>query len=72
MVKLIPLKAKEVESILKQNDFYLHHTTGSHRQYRHLTTKAFVTIPFHAKTIPTGTLRSIVRQSGLSIDLFRN
>jgi predicted RNA binding protein YcfA (HicA-like mRNA interferase family) len=72
MVKLIPLKAKEVESILKKNSFYLHHTTGSHKQYRHMTMNIFVTVPYHSKTIPVGTLRSIVRQSGLSIDLFRN
>ena len=71
MVKLIPLRPKEIEIILKKNNFYLHHTTGSHRQYRSEATKSFVTVPFHSRTIPPGTLRSIIRQSGLPIAMFR-
>lgn len=71
MPKLIPAKPKEIETILKQNKFYLHHTTGSHKQYKNDDSGAHVTVPFHTKSIPTGTLRSIIRQSGLPTNLFR-
>ncbi len=71
MPKLGILKPREVEEILLKNGFSKNISKSSHRQYFNPTTKAHVTVPFHSREIAPGTLRSIVRQSQLSIDLFR-
>ena len=71
MPKLAPRKPREVEHILLQNGFIRNISKSSHRQYYHPQTKAHATVPFHSKDIAIGTLRSIVRQSQLPIDLFR-
>ena len=71
MPKLPPLKPQEVEKILLKNGFVLNVQHGSHRQYFNPKTKAHVTVPFHSRDLAMGTLRSIVRQSLLPIDIFR-
>lgn len=71
MSKLPPLKPREVEKILLKHGFMLNVQKGSHRQYFNKKTKAHVTVPFHAKDIAMGTLRSIVRQSQIPIDVFK-
>lgn len=71
MSKLVPLRPREVENILLKNGFILNVSKSSHRQYYNLKTKAHTTVPFHSKELVKGTLRSIIRQSQLSIDLFR-
>jgi predicted RNA binding protein YcfA (HicA-like mRNA interferase family) len=71
MPKLANLKPREVEQILLKNGFIMNVSKSSHKQYFNPDTKAHTTIPFHSKDIATGTLRSIIRQSQLSIDLFR-
>lgn len=67
----MPLKPKYVEKLLKIHGFVLNHTVGSHKQYVNTRTNAHVTVPFHSKELPIGTLKSIIKQSGLSVDLFR-
>lgn len=71
MPKLGPLKPREVERILIAHGFVLNVQKGTHRQYYRSETKAHVTVPFHSKDIPIGTLRSIVRQSQLPLVVFR-
>ncbi len=71
MMRLAPLKPREVEQILLKHGFIVNVSKSSHKQYYHLKTKAHVTVPFHSKDIPIGTLRSIVRQSQLPINFFR-
>ncbi len=71
MPKLAPLKPRAVEVILLKNGFIVNISKSSHKQYFHQKTKAHVTVPFHSKDIPIGTLISIVRQSQLPINLFR-
>lgn len=71
MPKLANLKPRGVEQILLKNGFAVNVSKSSHKQYFNPTTKAHTTVPFHSKDIATGTLRSIIRQSQLSIDLFR-
>lgn len=71
MPKLAQLKPQEVEKILLKNGFIVHVSKSSHRQYFNSKIQAHTTVPFHSKVIPKGTLRSIIRQSQLSIDLFR-
>lgn len=71
MPKIVPLKPKGVEKLLKKHGFILNHTVGSHRQYINSLSNSHVTIPFHSKELPIGTLKSIITQSKLSVDLFR-
>jgi len=45
----------------------LDRTKGSHRQYRHPTKPGTVTVPHPKKDLKVGLLKSIERQSGLSL-----
>ncbi|NDK09168.1 addiction module toxin, HicA family [Candidatus Gracilibacteria bacterium] len=71
MPRLAPLKPREVEAILIKNGFIVNVSKSSHKQYFNSKTKAHTTVPFHSRDLAPGTLRSIIRQSQLSIDLFR-
>jgi predicted RNA binding protein YcfA (HicA-like mRNA interferase family) len=41
---------------------------GSHKQFKHSTKPGLVTVPSPKRDIPTGTLRSIAKQSGLTLE----
>jgi len=69
MPKLTPLKPREIHKTLLKHGFIVNVSKSSHRQYFNSKSGAHTTVPFHSKTI--GTLRSIIRQSQLSIELFR-
>ncbi len=71
MPKLAQLKPREIEKILLGNGFVVNVSKGSHKQYFNKKTGAHTTVAFHSKEIPTGTLRSIIRQSQLPLNLFR-
>lgn len=60
------LKPREIDKILRSHNFYLKRQTGSHRIYNNAQTNAIVVVPFHSRSIPKGTLRSIVKQSKLT------
>lgn len=68
--KIPPLTAKKVIKILKQNGFELDHTTGSHYVFHNPLTKKRVTVAYHTRDIPKGTLMAILKQAGLSTDNF--
>lgn len=71
MPRLVPLPCREVESILLDNGFQLVRQRGSHRHYRDAGGNT-VTVPYHGTSdLAKGTLRSIIRQSRLDVDLFR-
>ncbi len=42
-------------------------TKGSHHQFTHPTRAGRVTVPHPKRDIPTGTLRSIEKQAGLTL-----
>ncbi|KKQ35725.1 MAG: Toxin-antitoxin system, toxin component, HicA family [Candidatus Woesebacteria bacterium GW2011_GWA1_37_7] len=71
MTRLVPLKPREVEKILLRNRFILNFTKGSHKQFFNPRTNAHATVPFHSKDMALGTLRSIIKQSQLSDNLFK-
>jgi predicted RNA binding protein YcfA (HicA-like mRNA interferase family) len=50
--------------------FYLDHSTGSHRFFRHSARPGLVVVPFHNKDLKRGTLKSILDQAGLSTEEF--
>ena len=70
MPNLPSLKPRDVEKILLYNNFYIKRQTGSHRVYHSTQTNAVVVVPFHSKDVRKGTLRSIIRQSKLSLEAF--
>lgn len=69
---LLPvLTPKEVLRALQRAGFYIHHQSGSHARLFHETRAELrVTIPMHGKDLPAKTLRSIIRQAGLSVEEF--
>ncbi|MBI2010602.1 MAG: type II toxin-antitoxin system HicA family toxin [Candidatus Chisholmbacteria bacterium] len=71
MPRLSSLKPREVEMILTKNGFKINVSKSSHKQFFNPATGAHTTVSWHSKEIPVGTLRSIVRQSQLPIELFR-
>lgn len=69
MSKLPSFKAREILEILFSAGFEKVRISGSHIRLR--KGKIQVTVSFHTKDLPTGTLRSIIRQSQLPIDFFK-
>jgi len=63
--KLPSLTPKEVIKILEQHGFQLDHTSGSHMVYYNPDKAKRVTIPFHRRDIPKGTLLAILKQAGI-------
>lgn len=62
------MDSREIIQILKQNGWYEVAKSGSHSQFRHQDRKGRVTVPHPKKDIPTGTLKSIERQSGIKFN----
>ena len=70
MVKLPSLKPRYLEKILLKNGFIIKRQTGSHRIYYNFKTEKTTVVPYHSRDIPQGTLRSIIKQTGLSEEIF--
>lgn len=66
MPKTPSLTPKKVITLLKQHDFHLDHTSGSHYVFYHAETKKRVSVAYHSKDIPKGTLLSILKQAGIA------
>ena len=65
------LKAREVVTALERAGFFIHHSSGSHVQLKHREHPELrITVPYHSGDVPRGTLRSIIRQSGLTVEQF--
>ena len=60
------LKAEEVEKILHRYNFRKVSQKGSHRKWRNAAQKIVVVVPYHkGKTVPLGTLKSIMTQANI-------
>ncbi len=60
------LTAREVLEILKEDGWYEVSRKGSHVQLKHPRKKGKVTVPVHSgKTLPIGTVKSILKQAGI-------
>lgn len=66
--ELPSLKPKKVIKALERGGFYIRRITGSH--YILKKDKQMVTVPYHNKDLKIGTLSSIIKQSGLTIEEF--
>ena len=71
MPKLPRIPAGLVIRALKRARFYEHHQTGSHIQMKHLIHKSLrITVPLKKKDLSPKTLRSIIKQTKLTIEEF--
>jgi predicted RNA binding protein YcfA (HicA-like mRNA interferase family) len=59
---------KELEKILLKRGFVLARIHGSHHYYIHPDSKKITVIPMHCKSLPKGTLHSILKQAGINTD----
>jgi predicted RNA binding protein YcfA (HicA-like mRNA interferase family) len=63
--KLPSLTPKKVIRILEKHGFQLDHSSGSQMVYYHPEKRRRVTVPFHRRDIPKGTLVAILKQAGI-------
>jgi len=71
--ELPSLTPKKVIRALERGGFFIHHTTGSHYALRHPTSPSLrAIVPYHTKDLKRSTLRSIIKQSGLTVEEFLN
>jgi len=70
MSKVPILSARKVEKILKKHGFIVKRQTGSHRTFHNSLTKKVTVVPIHSGDVAEGTLRSIIKQAGLTIQDF--
>jgi predicted RNA binding protein YcfA (HicA-like mRNA interferase family) len=70
--KLPVLSGQEVRRVLEAHGFQLVRQRGSHMVMQRMLEGGTITVPVpdHAE-LRTGTLRSIIRQSGLAVEDFR-
>jgi predicted RNA binding protein YcfA (HicA-like mRNA interferase family) len=65
--RLSALTGHDVLRALMRGGFYVHHVKGSHHSLRHPDKPELrVVVPVHRKDLPPGTIRSIIKQSGLT------
>ena len=66
------LSSKDIEKILKRHGFTLSRQKGSHQQFVGFIhgEKRRVTVVANQKDFAPGTLKSMIRQSGISEDKF--
>lgn len=57
--------SREVIKLLKEDGWYEVNCVGDHHQFKHPTKKGRVTVTHPVKDIPTKTVQSISKQSGL-------
>ena len=60
------MKFREVESIILKDGWYQVKQKGSHHQYKHPIKPGKVTIPEQGGDLNSDTVKSIIKQAGLS------
>ena len=72
MPKLPVLTSKKLVKIIEKFGFSLDHKTGSHFIFYNEEHKKRVTIPYHTKDLPKGTILSILKQAGITKEEIEN
>jgi predicted RNA binding protein YcfA (HicA-like mRNA interferase family) len=72
MPKIYSVKSREVYKVLEKLNFYLDHTTGSHKIFKNTDTNQIITVPAHNKDLKIGTVKSIIRMTNLTQKEFLN
>jgi predicted RNA binding protein YcfA (HicA-like mRNA interferase family) len=62
----MPYRPKEVLRALLAMGFVIVRITGSHHHLKKPDQAGLVTVPLHGKDLKTGTLKSILKQAGLT------
>ncbi|MGD9614115.1 MAG: type II toxin-antitoxin system HicA family toxin [Alphaproteobacteria bacterium] len=61
------MNSGDIIRALERDGWKLVRITGSHHHFRHPVKQGVATVPHPRRDIPTGTLRSIEKQSGLKL-----
>lgn len=61
------MRSGEVIKRIEADGWFFVRQTGSHRHYRHPTKPGLATVPHPKADLPTGTLKSISRQTGVPL-----
>ncbi len=61
----MPMSAKRIIKLLKENGFVFVSANGSHQKFKHPESKRVVIVPVHSKDLKAGTEASILKQAGL-------
>ena len=71
MGRLSGFKYREVARRLRVFGYVFdRHGPGSHEVWRHYKTGRKVTLPHHARSLAEGTLRTILRETGIPVEDF--
>jgi len=70
MAKLPVVTARQVMKVLERLGFQRIRQSGSHVTYRHPDGRWTIVSVHGGKTIPGGTLRKIIRDTGLTVEEF--
>ncbi|MEG0496118.1 MAG: type II toxin-antitoxin system HicA family toxin [Eubacterium sp.] len=60
--------SRDIIKILKADGWYEVNCDGDHHQFKHPTKKGRTTVTHPKKDIPSGTLKSISKQSGVQFE----
>ena len=71
MPKLPVLTSKKLIKIFLKEGFVIDHITGSHYVMFNPFSKKTITIPYHLKDLPKGTIYVIIKLSGIELKKFR-
>ena len=61
------MDSREIIRRIEADGWMKARTVGSHHHFKHPTKPGIVTVPHPKKDIPPGTLKSIERQSGVTL-----
>ena len=61
------MKSMDIIRALKTDGWYLVRVAGSHHQFAHDSKPGIVTVQHPRKDVPIGTIKSIERQSGVTL-----
>lgn len=64
------LTSRDVLAALKKAGFVEHHQRGSHLYVFHPGKRHMTCVPIHSGDLPRGTVRGIIKQSGLTVEEF--
>ncbi|MDQ9063378.1 type II toxin-antitoxin system HicA family toxin [Acinetobacter baumannii] len=59
------MKSLDLIKMIEADGWYEIRVSGSHHHFKHPTKKGLVTIPHPKKDLPSGTVKSILKQAGL-------
>jgi predicted RNA binding protein YcfA (HicA-like mRNA interferase family) len=65
-IRQITVNSQNIIKLLRADGWYLVHVVGSHHQFKHPTKSGKVTVPHPRKDLPMPTVKSILKQAGLS------